>query len=55
MSLLITDYIIKRCIRNKKMGFCYTDGKTVIEAVYDYAGPFHNGYAMVKKIVNVVL
>lgn len=48
-SYEFSDYIIKRCIRNKKMGFCYTDSKIAIEPVYDYAGPFHNGYAMVEK------
>ncbi len=43
----VSDYIMKRCIRNDLMGYCYYDGSLAINPSYDYAGPFYNGYAMV--------
>lgn len=42
-------YIIKRCIRNLKMGFCYDDGKVAISCDYDYVGPWIEGYFIAKK------
>ncbi|MEF3279875.1 MAG: WG repeat-containing protein [Elusimicrobiota bacterium] len=48
-SAELLNYVVRRCIKNGKMGFCYLDGEQYIEPRYDYVGPFHNGFAMVKK------
>ncbi|MCG2726835.1 MAG: hypothetical protein L6420_11405, partial [Elusimicrobia bacterium] len=44
----ISKYLIKPCVNNNKIGFCYYDGSTAIKGKYDYAGSFSEGLASVR-------
>ncbi len=42
-------FLVKRCIKEGKMGICCDDGSRINDNYYDFISPFYNGYSLVRN------